>query len=92
MITVRQVSERHIFPMLGMFIAAGTVTGAITSAFLCSLTNLGDHQCLVYGALSAGLGAILGLFVGLGRSAWHIGESGQTSDAPQRKTCSGIPG
>ncbi len=63
----------HIFPAMGIFISSGLVLGITTSVLIGELLGHGGGSRLVPGALSAGLGAILGLFVGLSRGVWHSG-------------------
>ena len=73
MATVRQAVERDVFPTLGAFIGSGLIAGVLVSVVMTGLMEFGAERRLVHGALSAGLGAILGLFVGLGRGVWHFG-------------------
>ena len=73
MATVRPGVRLEVFPALGAFIGGGIVAGVIVSVIIAEVTGFGDGRRFVHGALSAGLGAILGLFVGLSRSVWHSG-------------------
>jgi len=68
MATIRQVSRHEVFPALGLFISVGTAVGVVSPVFINMITGLVDGQRLIHCALSAGLGAIIGLFLGLGRS------------------------
>jgi uncharacterized protein YjbI with pentapeptide repeats/energy-coupling factor transporter ATP-binding protein EcfA2 len=79
MATVRQVARREVFPILGAFICIGTIAGMIVSILTSGLTSLSDNRWIVHGALSAALGAILGLFIGLGRSVWYFGGTSHTN-------------
>jgi uncharacterized protein YjbI with pentapeptide repeats/energy-coupling factor transporter ATP-binding protein EcfA2 len=72
----RSISHAHsrdphgdIFPVLGLFIGCGAFVGAIIAILGQSADNL-----LIQVALSTGLGAILGLFVGLSRAVWRSRE------------------
>jgi uncharacterized protein YjbI with pentapeptide repeats len=73
MATVRQAARRDVFPALGAFIGIGLVTGIIISLMMTGLMEFGGSRQIVHSALSAGLGAIIGLFVGLSRGIWHFG-------------------
>jgi uncharacterized protein YjbI with pentapeptide repeats len=73
MATVRQAVRRDVFPAMGVFIGSGAVVGILVSVAMTAAMEFGADRQIVQGALSAGLGAILGLFVGLGRSVWHFG-------------------
>ena len=73
MATVRRNSGRSnagdvgsdIFPGLGLFIACGAFTGAVVGVARQGTGNLFTHV-----ADGSALGAILGLFIGLGRGVW----------------------
>ena len=73
MSTVIPRVRRDVFPALGAYIGGGMIAGVIVSVIIANVTGFGDGRQFVHGALSAGLGAILGLFVGLSRSVWHSG-------------------
>jgi uncharacterized protein YjbI with pentapeptide repeats/energy-coupling factor transporter ATP-binding protein EcfA2 len=79
MATVRQAVRRDVFPALGAFIGSGVVVGVLVSVAMTALLEFSAGRRIVHGALSASLGAILGLFVGLGRSVWHFGTTADTS-------------
>jgi uncharacterized protein YjbI with pentapeptide repeats len=76
--TVRQGIDRahsshprgDIFPALGLFIGCGAFTGAMIAVLG---KNAGDLFTQV--ALGGGLGAILGLFLGLSRGVWRLREA-----------------
>ncbi len=73
MATVRPGIGPEVFPALGAFIGGGMVAGVIVSMIIAEVTGFGDGRWFVHCALSAGLGAILGLFVGLSRGVGHSG-------------------
>jgi uncharacterized protein YjbI with pentapeptide repeats len=75
MATVRQGIGGEVFPALVAFINSGAVIGIIALVFIAKATAFSDNRSFVYVALSAGLGAILGLFVGLSRAVWHAGKT-----------------
>src|SRR5277367_729433 len=64
---------REVFPALGVFVVAGMVAAVIVSVIIAEVMGFGDGRWYVYGAQSAGLGAILSLFVGLSRGVRHSG-------------------
>src|SRR4051812_25213253 len=63
----------EIFPELWAFVVAGTIVGAVAAGLVVELVEPG-HGSLPARALGAGLGAILGLFAGLGRGVWRLGQ------------------
>jgi uncharacterized protein YjbI with pentapeptide repeats/energy-coupling factor transporter ATP-binding protein EcfA2 len=71
--TVRSSVGREVFPAMGTFIGGGLVTGGLAAVLIANATVFSDGSRFNAGALGAGLGAILGLFVGLSRSVWHSG-------------------
>ena len=75
MATVIPSVRRDVFPALGAFIGGGLIAGVIASLIIGEVTGFDDGRRIVLGALSAGLGAILGLFIGLSRGVWHAGGS-----------------
>ena len=64
---------RDVFPALGAFIVAGMVAGAAAAVLVAELVEH-SHGSLLARALGVGFGAILGLFVGLGRGVWRLGQ------------------
>ena len=92
MATARQGTGREplgghhdqVFPTLEAFVAAGALVGVTIAAVTGELIGRNGNP-LVQGALLAGLGAILGLFLGLSRAVWrsarnsHATESTSTS-------------
>ena len=50
----------------------------LVSVIMTGVMEFDGNRRIVHGALSAGLGAILGLFVGLSRSIWHVGGTATT--------------
>ncbi len=70
----RPRARGEVFPVLGAFIAAGLLAGAVsaTAAIAGLLGRLDGHWPATAG-LGAGLGAILGLFIALGRAVWRPG-------------------
>ncbi len=62
--------RREVFPRLGLFVASGLLIGLIATGAAARFAGGGGPGRYV-GA--AGLGAIAGLFVGLGRGVWRPG-------------------
>lgn len=73
--------RREIFPRLGMFVASGLLIGLMASGVTARLAGGGTP---VQYAGAAGLGAIVGLFVGLGRGVWRPGAAPARDEAIER--------
>jgi uncharacterized protein YjbI with pentapeptide repeats/energy-coupling factor transporter ATP-binding protein EcfA2 len=64
---------RDVFPALGAFVSAGLVLGVTAALALAALGRSHGRSVLILWPLGAAIGAILGLFVGLGRGVWRAG-------------------
>ena len=79
--------QGDIFPALGAMIVGGALSAGWASAAVMISTGLvpSSGRQLTYAAAAAGVGAILGLFLGLSRGVWRLGQPLRTPDplAPQ---------
>ncbi len=79
--------QGDIFPALGAMIVGGALIAGWASAAVMISTGLvpSSGSQLTYAAAAAGVGAILGLFLGLSRGVWRLGQPLRTPDplAPQ---------
>ncbi len=78
--------QDNVFPTLEAFVAAGALAGIMIATVAGELIGRNSNP-LVQGALSAGLGAILGLFLGLSRAVWRsarISHALESRSAPDR--------
>ena len=76
----------EVFPTLEVFVAVGAFAGVTIAAVSGELIGRNGNP-LVQGALSAGLGAILGLFLGLSRAVWRsarISHATESRSVPDR--------
>ena len=64
-----------VFPALGFWVGGSTIAGAILSLSFAHLTSASSNNLLLLTTLGASLGAVIGIFTGLGRGIWHPGPS-----------------
>ena len=65
----------EVFPTLGAFIGGGIIAGVTAAMIFAKIAESGNDGLLIQSFYSAGLGAIVGLFLGLSRGIWHSGGS-----------------
>jgi uncharacterized protein YjbI with pentapeptide repeats/energy-coupling factor transporter ATP-binding protein EcfA2 len=79
---VTRGGRSDIFPALGYWVIAGMSCGILISPVLAILRNTSGLSPSAYAVLSAAMGGILGIFIGLGRAAWRAGEPVRHEHAP----------
>jgi uncharacterized protein YjbI with pentapeptide repeats len=84
----RDRRQGDVFPALGAFIVTGIALGAAAAVIGSELVEPSHRTALVRSACGATLGAILGLFAGLGRGVWW---PGQPLAEPQRAALPASP-
>jgi hypothetical protein len=76
--TRRGHAGRHrgdVFPALGFWVGGGTIAGAMLSLSFVRVTSASSNNLLLLTALGASLGAVIGVFTGLGKGIWQPGPS-----------------
>ncbi len=100
---VRARGRDDVFPGLQAFFWTGILVGLLPSIVVAGLLGRFDGGMLNLAGMGVGLGAILGLFVGLARGVWRVGpplvramrSRSRPSDrrpARRRRPSSGTPG
>jgi uncharacterized protein YjbI with pentapeptide repeats/energy-coupling factor transporter ATP-binding protein EcfA2 len=63
----------EVFPTLESFIGGGAIAGVMASLIVVEVIGRGNGSLVGQGAICGGIGAILGLFVGLSQGVWRLG-------------------